>query len=152
MAKTKKAYKLNIFEVLDRADRGEFAWFDFLPEDDKKEVKAWLIQRWLSSKKLQLVNEITNPFIGSVPTDLTWRLFCAIGIPGTKGYKFPPTSGSTQKDLALQIISERYGVSQKVAKEYRPIFNAEDLVAMAESMGWDDKEIKALQTKLEKDA
>jgi len=149
---TKKKYTLNIFEVLDRADRGEIDWYRGLNEEERKEFKPWLVQRWISSKKLQLINEITNPSIGSLPPDLAWRLFCAIGIPGTRNYKFPPTSRAVQKDPILELISKSYGVSKKVAKTYLPILSSQDILELAEEQGWEKKEIKALKARLEKNA
>ena len=148
----KKKYTLNIFDLLDRADRGEMAWYDFLLEDEKKEFKPWLIQRWISSKKLQLVNEITNPCIGSIPHDLAWRLFCSIGIPGTRNYKFPPTARAVQRDPVLELVAKSYGVSKKVAKTYLPILSVEDILELAEEDGWEKKEMKALAARLQKDA
>lgn len=150
--KEKKKYTLNIFDVLDRADRGEVDWYSGLNAEERKEFKPWLIQRWVSSQKLQLANEVTNPSIGSIPHELAWRLFCAIGIPGTRNYRFPPTARAAQKDPILELISKSYGVSKKVAKTYLPIFSSEDIMTLAEEQNWEKKEIKALKNRLEKDA
>ena len=148
--KQKKKYTLNIFDLLSRADRGEEAFYEFLTPEEKKQFSPWLIQRWISSKKLGLVNEITNPLIGSLPHDLCWRLFCAIGVPGTGRYKFPTTGGSSslKSDIILKLVSEHFGVSRRVAKTYLPLLSTEDLLQIADEEGLEKPEIKKIKAKL----
>jgi hypothetical protein len=146
----KKKYTLNVFNLLSRTDKGEGDFYDTLTEEQRKEFQPWLIQRWLSSRKLQLVNEITNPLVGSLPHELCWRLFCAIGIPRTGRYKFPTTGGSSslKSDILLKLISEHFKVSRKVAKTYLPLLSKEDLLKIADEEGLEKDEIKKIKAKL----
>jgi len=145
-------YKLDIFEVLRKADLQDYEWFDNLSDDEKKEFKPWLVQRWLSSKKLNLVNEITNPMIGNLPPEMCWRLFCAIGIKGTSGYKFPVAgkNSSKQSNILLDLVTSHYQVSTKVALGYIPLLTKENFMELATLEGIDDPEIKKLKVYLKK--
>lgn len=148
--KTKTKYKINIFDLLRRADAGEIDYYDSLTEEEKKGFQPWLVQRWISSKKLQLTNEITNPLIGNIPPELSWRLFCAIGVSGTKGYKFPITgrASTLKSDILLGLIAQHYRISRKLAKEYLPLLSKDDIINIAEAEGLDNGEIKKIRERL----
>ena len=147
---TKKSYQNNIFDLLARLDRGEESFWQKMSEEEQKDFQPWLIQRWLSSRKLELVNEITNPLIGNMDKELAWKLFCAIGIPGIKGYKFPkaPKSSSYKNDPIVRILATEYGCSRRVAKEYWILHTDEEIIEMAECQGMDGDEMKKIKKKL----
>ncbi len=145
-----KEYTLNIFDLLSRADRGEEAFYNFMLEDERKQFSPWLVQRWISSRKLQLVNEITNPLIGSLPHELCWKLFCAIGIPGTGRYKFPSTGGSSssKSDIVLGLVAQHFNVSRRIAKTYLPILSKEQILEIADEEGLEKADLKKIKAKL----
>lgn len=141
--------KLNVFDVLKRADKQDFGWYESLSDDQKKEFSPWLIQRWIASRKLELVNEITNPLVGNISKELAWKLFCAIGMSGIGKYAWtaPPkkiTSGSHNK--ITELVAKHYGVSKRVAgKYYIPDLSHDDVLEIAELHAKDDKDIKEIK-------
>ena len=140
--------KLNIFDVLKQADKHNFDFYDNLTTDQQKEFSPWLVQRWISSKKLELVNEITNPLIGSIPKGMAWRLFCAIGVPSVTKYSFiapPKKLSSSKSDKILTIIADHYKISNRVAATYLPLLGNDDIIEMAELQGIEDKEINDIK-------
>jgi hypothetical protein len=147
---TKKSYRNNIFDLLARLDRGEEDFWHLMSDEEQKDFQPWLIQRWLSSQKLELVNEITNPLIGNMDKEMVWKLFCAIGIPGTRKYKFPkaPRSSSYKNDPIIGILAAEYRCSRRTAKEYRVLHTDEEIIEMAEGQGMDKDEVKKIKKRL----
>lgn len=147
-SKKPKEQTLNIFEVLGATDKQDYEFFNKLNEKEQKSVDVWVIQRWLSSKKLNLINEITNPLISNVPKSIAWRLFCAIGLGKSVRYKFfkpPKKKSGADKMPALIVIADFYDCSTKVAKTYLPLLSPDSIVEMAMKMGYEDNEIKDIK-------
>lgn len=143
---------LNIFEVLKQADNGNYGWYDTLTEEQRKEFNPWLTQRWISSVKLNLVNEITNPLIKNIPDELAWRLFCAIGVKGAGGYKFPGASrGSRLKtDVLIGMVASHYEVSRRVAATYMDLLTKEDLLVIAEEECLEKADLTKIKARIRK--
>lgn len=146
-----KERALDIFALLNQSDKQNFEFFNTLTEQGKKEFSVWVIQRWLANRKLELVNEITNPLINSVPKELAWRLFCAIGTPGVGRYKWdapPKKISGAKKEIILTLIAQHFCVSSRVAKTYLPLLSDEQILEIADFQGLEKKEITQIKKAL----
>ena len=147
----KKERALNIQTVLKQADKRNFDYYSTLTEQGKKEFSPWVIQRWIANQKLEFVEEITNPLISQVPPEMAWRLFCAIGMPGTRryGWDAPPKKLSGGKSEAVvKLVAKHYRVSTRVAKTYLPNLTTDQILEMADREGFDKKQIAAIKKAL----
>lgn len=142
---------LDIFTTLKQSDKQNYGYYDELSDRAKKEFSPWLIQRWLASQKLELVNELTNPLISQVPPDLAWKLLCAIGMPTKRRYKWmtPPKQLSGGKsELMIQLIAEYYSVSTRVAKDYARLLTSDQIIDIALAANIEKKQLTSLKKSL----
>jgi len=144
--KAKKPRTLNIFEVLKQTDKFNFGYYNELKEDVQKEIEPWVIQRWLANKKLDLVNEITNPLIHVVPKELAWRILCAIGLGKATRYAWDtPPAKSSKAGKVVKVVAEHYNVSTRVAVTYIPNLTKEAIVEMAELQHMEKSDLTKLK-------
>jgi hypothetical protein len=151
-----KEFKLNIFDVLAQIDRKNFWFYDQLTEEEQKSLAPVVMVRWLSGttdeEQLKLLNSICNPVIFSLSSqhkNLMMKLFCCTTNMKPKRYTYKNTLSKKQsKTLKLKVVSEYFAYSYREAEMVLPNIKSEDFVEMAMSLGWDDKEIKALKKEL----
>ena len=84
-----KEYKINIFELLEKADLNNKNYYNNLTDEEKKQFSPFQIMRWfsgidghLSEYYLTSVNEllnVDNQLLAKHP-ELFWKLMSAIGI------------------------------------------------------------------------
>jgi len=145
--KIKKEKELDIFNMLKQSDMQNFDYFNTLSEGAQKEFEPWVFQRWLASRKLQFIDQFTNPVMKVVPKSIAWRLFCAIGLEKTVQYKFdaPPKKTKKESNLIVELIAKHYNVSKKVARTYTPLLTNDQIIEMAYYEDYDDSEIAEIK-------
>ena len=149
-------YSLDIFSALDSLTAGDLSWYDKLPAEQKKEAAPLIIMRWLSgtSDPAQIVriNTAVNPYIFSLGADkaLLFKLLAAATTKSRKRYSWLKYPGAKNDTLSKQIIKEYFGCSTREVEFFRPQ-DDNDLIVMAEELGWDQLQIKKLLTEIDKD-
>ena len=81
--------------------------------------------------------------------DLLLKVLTACTVNGSKRYKWLNFKDArSSKSKALQLIQTCYGYSAKHAADARKLFSNDDIIALAESQGWQKDELKDLQKEL----
>lgn len=148
-----KQYEFNIFEILNKIDEGDVSFYHNLTDEEKKKVPLFVIMKWMAQTKnktqLLRLNSIVNPLIFNLQKHdgLIWDLLVLSSSGTKKIYKWNKKNKKSLKtgSLAIKVISEYHGISKKDALNYTKMFDLNELVEMAESLGYDDKEIKKLK-------
>lgn len=137
--------KITIFDQLNLINKHNI---EPLNEEDSKQFVPLLAMRWLtgSSDESQIlrVNDRLNPYVFTLykHKDLLWKLACASSNGKTKKYTWLKSNSSKNKHkLTLQILSEYYQISDLESKEYLSIINEEDVIQMANELGYDKDQI-----------
>jgi len=150
---SKKTKELDIITVLKQADKQNYDYYNSLSDQAKKEFSPWMIQRWIGNKKLEMVNELTNPLINALPHSMVWRLFCAIGLPGSRRYMWnvPPKKISGSKSaIVVLLVAKHYNISTRVAKTYLPLLTNDDILEIASLENVEKKQLSDLKRSLKR--
>lgn len=148
------AEKIDIFRILNQADKKNILFYQQLSEEEKKSFSPFLIQRWLSgtvdSRQVIFLNELLNPFIFSFfnHKHLLWLLItiCTNGnIQKYSWNKLPGKQQTHSKPETINIISQYYGYSKKQAKEILNLLSYEEIIWYAEQLGKQPEEIIKLK-------
>ena len=148
-----KAFKLDIFSVLTKLNSGDLHVYNGLTPEERKGFSAYVITRWLSgtnnSHQLILINELVNSVLfklGNHPELLAKLMACC----GTKSYQrfnwiAEAKKGSKSQPLSLSVIEEYFEYTTREAKYQLPLISKQDIVEMAEELGWQADELKKLK-------
>ena len=152
-----KNFKLDIFSVLNSLNKGDKDVWTKLSEEEKKGFSAFIIARWMSGTSdpltILLLNEFVNPYIFSLdkhPELLAKLLACCGNGQNNRRFSWVKDSSSKKKvgSMTLNVIKEYHCYSSREARECLSLFSKEDLLEMAESLGWQNDEIKKLKKEL----
>ena len=139
----------DFFKLLANIDKTNY---NDLSDEDKKAFNFFLANRALScsSEELQVisVNEFVNPYImplGNHP-ELLYRLLKIAKFGKSLGSWIPMKSA--KKTLAQKVLMDYYKISSLEYSKMEFFEEKDDIIKMAESLGYDDKEIKALKKEL----
>jgi len=145
----------DLFAGLDSLTAGDLNWYDKLSDDGKKAAAPFVIMRWLAgtSDPAQIVrlNTFVNPYAFSLGQEkaLLFKLLAAATTHKLKRYYWLKAPGGTSNKLSLEVTKQYYGWSTREA-ELQPI-EPDDLITMAEELGWDNDQLKKLKAEVEKD-
>lgn len=143
----------DLFAALDSLTAGDLNWYSNLSPEGKKVAAPFVIMRWLTgtSDPAQIVriNTFVNPYAFSLGAekDLLFKLLAASTTHRPKRYYWLKAPGGKNNKLALEVVKEYYGWSTREAQLQG--FEAGDIIAMAEELGWDQEQLKKLKKELE---
>lgn len=145
--------KLDIFRVLDAVNAKDVALFEKLTEDEAKAFVPFVVTRWMSGTsnagQVYLINEFLNPYVFSLGShkQLLWYLMTICNVGKKQRYAWNPLPGkkNTSKPTATRVIKEYYNYSTTDAVEVLPMLTREDLLSMAEDLGWQPDEVSKLK-------
>lgn len=148
------AYKLDIFDLLNRLNSTKSAdIYTGLSEDERKGFAPLVVMRWMSGtsdeRQIMMLNEFVNPHIfalGKHP-HLLMRCLQASSSKVNRRYAWYPIKSSKKSALTVQVIREYFGISTREAEKYI-IPPANELIQMAEELGWEKDTLKKLQKEL----
>lgn len=143
---------LDLFESLSTISAGDSQWYDRLSEEEKKTASPFVFARWLTgtSDQAQLLrlNTFVNPYVFSLGQEkgLLFKLMAAAATGKSRRYqwiKAPPISTKTKH--RLEVIKQFYQVSTREADVYASTISSEDIMEMAEALGWEKEELAKLK-------
>lgn len=146
--------KLDIFNVLKQIDNKNINFYDSLSDEHKKQFVPLLTMRWLSSgNKLQtqLQNTILNPMVFRLHRhpSLLYKLMVATSDGKSKRYTWiKKKSKDKSSPITISVISSYYQCSKKDALRYKKQLHVDDILEMADELGYDKDQIKKLKTEL----
>jgi hypothetical protein len=149
--------KITLSEILSAIDQGGRDIWDLLDDEQRKEVKFFLLNRYVSSVKnpkrdiqehyVLATNEYFNKHFYSLSKHpkLLWQLLCMCGYETKESYfhewiGFKKKTGNNKKTKFLEILYPELKSSdiETLAK----INSTKELKELAVSFGWSDQEIK----------
>lgn len=142
--------KLDIFEVLKSIDNFDIDYFSELTPEQEKTLHPLVVMRWLSGtrdiKQITRINSVVNPFVFSLHKEkklLTRLLLCCS--TSKKTYSWVKRKKQERATSRSQLIQDYYDCTHKEALIYEKTISLEDLISMAEEVGYDNEEIKKLK-------
>lgn len=151
-----KERALDIFWLLDKIDKKDYHIWETLTEEQRKEFSPLVTMRWMTgtSDPMQLLflNEIVNLSVFSLPEhkEFLLKLLTVCSNGKSKRYQWINYKTGTKKPKkAVQLLAEHLNVSEKEAEDSLRLFNAEEVLEVAEQHGWQKDEIKELKKELE---
>jgi hypothetical protein len=150
-----KSFKLDIFKVIEKLNKGDLHIWETLSEEEQKGFGAYIITRWMSGTtdmmQIMLINELVNPIIfnlGKHPELLCKMLACC----GTKSYrKFNWVADSKTNKVssgAISVLKETYNYSTREAQQMVHLLSKDDIIELAENLGMQKEEITKLKKEL----
>jgi hypothetical protein len=151
-----KSFKLDIFSILNKLNSGNKQIWENLSDEEKKGFSAFIITRWMSGTSdaltILLLNEFVNPYIFTLDKhpELLAKLLACCG-NGQSNRRFNWIKDSIKEkthSLSISLIKEYFSYSTKEAKDCIKLLSKDDLLEMAESLGWQNDDIKKLKKEL----
>jgi hypothetical protein len=152
-----KERALDMFSVLARIDEKDYSIWDSLSEEQIKEVSPYMLLRWMTGttneKQLIFLNRIVNTLLFSVGNDhkeLMLKLLTVSSQGGQKRYKWinHKTNKKAGSKLALEVVKTYLRESERHAIDAMRLYSPEEIIEMAEDLGWQLDEIKPLKKEL----
>lgn len=149
------AERLDIFRVLKAADTKDTTFYSALEDEEKKQLQPFLVMRWLtgtySKQQVFMINEVLNPYVFSLyqHKELLWKLstICTSGKSQRYVWNKIETK-NVEHPISVMIIQEFMGYNSKDAVNVLKLLDPNDIVEMAEELGWQDDEINKSRKEL----
>lgn len=145
------SYKLDIFDTLKQIDKKDITFYDNLPDEAKKGFAPIVITRWFSSGspyQLELTSTILNPMVFRLykHPGLMYKLMVASSDGKSKRYSWiKKKSKDKSSPMTVSAISEYYVCSKFDALRYKQRLTQDDVLEMAEDLGYDKDQIKKIK-------
>ncbi len=149
-----KIYSLDIFDLLNKLnDENCTDVYATLTIEERAGFAPLVAMKWMSgtSDELELLslNEFANPIIFSLGKHphLLMRVLQACAAKKRKRYAWTASKSSMKNTLAEKVVQEALNMSSKEVKKIKlppPL----EILAMAESIGWQGDEITKLKKEL----
>jgi hypothetical protein len=153
MAAAPKARALDLFGLLGKIDRKNYDLWDNLSEAERKEFSPFMTAKWMSgtTSDVQVIflNTLVNHLLFSIGDhkELMLKVLTACSDGRQKRYtwKAAKSKGVTKKKKSVALLVEYYNYPTRRALEVVDLHSQQDLVSMAEELGYDDAEIKEIK-------
>lgn len=144
-------YKLDIFRLLSEYNNPKAGdIYAALSEEERKGFAPLIVMRWMSGtsdeRQIMMLNEFVNPYVFSLGKHphLLSQLLQVASSKVNRRYYWLGIKPSTKRVEARRVLQQFFDVSAREARLYEiPPIN--ELVEMAESLGWEKAEIAKLQ-------
>ena len=143
--------RIDIHDLLKHVNSADITWFANLQPDVQKSLAPIVVNRWISgtrsADKLCAVNDVLNTYTFSLHRhqDLLYKLMI-VASSDAKDYRWVPKKSKQSKmSESVRTISEYYGCRQSVARDYLSTLSCADVVAMADSLGYDSETITKIK-------
>lgn len=150
--------RLDIFRVLKHINDGDTKFLNALSEEEFKGFQPFVVMLWLKNPDVNvefhtvLTNEVLNPYIfdlGRHPR-LLYKLMCVSnGFGDNARYTFKKKANNSTP-ATIDLLQSKYGFNKNKALEALQIMTLDDIVAVAEEMGYDDAQLKKVKQELTK--
>lgn len=143
--------KVDMFELLRHIDKKDIGFYDSLTDEQKKSVVPLLAMRWLSSgtaNQTQLLNTVANPLVFRMYKHpaLLYKLLVACSDGKERRYKWiKKKSKDKSSPVSVEVISLYYGCSKKDAIRYKKRLTLDDVIDMADSLGYDKEKVQKIK-------
>lgn len=144
-------YKFDIFPFITKLNDGDLQCFDALSEEGKKQAAPFMCMKFMSGSQdraqIVMLNENVNTFIfRSSDKSFLFKLLAVSATGKTRSVRWPGQL-KDRSSIFTNVIAEFYDCSLREAKLMEQNFNTDDIVQMAEQLGYIDEELKKLRKK-----
>lgn len=149
------AYALDVFDLLGKIDNPKSGdIYKSLSEAEQKGFAPLVVMRWMSGtsdeQQIMLLNEFANPSIftlGKHP-HLLMLLLQASSSKTKKHYQWLSVKAKKKNPITLAVIKEYFGMSSREVSLMSLLPTNEEIIRMAEDIGYQKDEIKKLEKEL----
>lgn len=145
---------ISIFDALEQINRRNYSWFLSLTDKQQKGLAPIVLARWLSgssSTQVLIVDEVLNPYVFSLYKHpyLLWLLMCTCSVTKYQRYNWiKKTATSTNHPKSIGCIQQYFGYSITKAKQVFNTINKDDILLMADDMGYDQHQLNEISYEL----
>lgn len=133
-----------------------YLWYDNLSDEDKKTAHPFVIGRWLTgthdANHIVRHNAMVNKYMFSLGNEkpLLFKLLAVASTGSTSRYQWikAPASVGTSSSYKAKAVSEYYEVSLKDANLYLTQHSNDDIIMMAEELGWSKDDLATLKKEI----
>lgn len=152
----KPVYKVDIFDAISRIDgpRNYQLWNTWSTEEQGG-ISPLIIMRWMSgtSDKIQIIklNEFVNPYVFSLANhqELMVQLLHVASSHQPRRYYWQAVKGAADpKKERKKVMMEYYGWSTREMSQITVFPTDEDIVKMAEELGWQTEDVAKLKKEM----
>jgi hypothetical protein len=149
-----KEFALDIWQLLGSIDKKDTSFYTKLTDEQKKAYAPLIAMRWHTgtSDKRQILynNELVNRYVFNIGDhkELLYKLQCAASSGQTRRYAWLPAKQGAKKIKGLDIVMEYQDMTEREAKSVMHMFDAEEILAMAEDLGYQKEELAKLKKEL----
>jgi hypothetical protein len=148
-----KEFALDIFHLLGQIDKNQTQFFSSLSDEQKKGYAPLIAMRWMAgttdNRQILYLNELVNPFVFTIGDhkELLYKLQCAASskIPRRYTWMTAKSTSGAKKDKALDVIMQYHNYGVREAKSVRRLVSNDDIIAMAEELGFQKDELAKLK-------
>lgn len=150
-------FKLDIFGLLNSlnsAKSGDI--YSKLSDDERKGFAPLVVMRWMSGtsdeQQIMLLNEFANPYVFSLGKHphLLMQLLQVSSSKTNKRYQWIGIKSKAKNKEAIKVVAEYFEMSVRQAQQLNPFPPPEEILQMAEELGYDKTEITKLQKEFKK--
>jgi hypothetical protein len=149
-----KEFALDIFQLLGKIDKGDKAIWPTLTEEQRKSFAPLIAMRWMSgtsdARQIVFLNELVNPMVFTIGShkELMMQLLAVASSKQPKRYQWMAVKNATKKHKGYDVVSEYYGYGDRDTKEALKVLTTEDILEMAEELGYQKEELAKLRKDL----
>lgn len=152
--------RLDIFRVLNAANEKDAEFYSSLTDEEARALQPFLVMRWMSgtqnAKQILFINELVNPYAFTLQThkQLIWDLLTISNAGKKTRYTWNklPAKTDPSRPTATRLVMEYYNYSTKDAIEALRILTRDDVLEIADELGWQQDEIAKLKKEIKSDA
>jgi hypothetical protein len=145
-------HKFDIFAVIGNITSKQESFVDNLSEEDLKQIQPLVLMRWLSgtSSRFQtfLLNEVANVLVFPLTKHkkLLLKVLMACSDPKSGRCSWLKQEQKTvSRPISIKVVCDYFQYPRRKAIDALPLISADDLVAMANELGYQHDEITKLQ-------
>lgn len=149
-----KEFALDIWQLLGSIDKKDRTFYDKLTDEQKKAYAPLIAMRWHTGtndhRQILYNNELVNRYVFNIGNhkELLYKLQCAASSGTPRRYAWLPAKMTTKKIKGLDVVIEYHNMGIREAKDAMRLFDAEDIIMMAEDLGYQKDEIAKLKKDL----
>lgn len=149
------AFKLDIFDTLSKIDNPKSGnIYSKLTDDEKKGFAPLVVMRWMTGtsdeRQIILINNFVNPFVFSLGQhpELLMKLMQVSSSKVSRRYQWLPVKNKKRKVEAWRAVAEYFDMTDREVGLIVPFPSNEEVLSMAEYLGWQKEDIKKLEKEL----
>ena len=153
--------RVDIFKVLSNLDLKQHQPVLQMTPDERKQLSPYILMRWMSGVRdpiqINRVNDRVNRIIWNLPKDpggeghdnLLVMLLSSCGNGKSQRHNWvQPKVSKKNQNIVLEVISASFGYSRRESAGVVELLSRDQILKLAEDLGYDDDVIKKLEKEL----